>query len=61
MDFVFLATLKPKTEFGGTKVTGTCIDHDSIEALPSEEEDELELSEEEVAQMEAALGESKTS
>jgi hypothetical protein len=54
-DFVFLATLKPKTEFGGTKVTGTCIDHDSIEALPAE--DEPELSEEEEAQMREALSE----
>jgi hypothetical protein len=52
-DFMFLCTLKPKTEFGGTKVTGTCIDHDSIEPLPAEED---ELSEEEEAEMHATLG-----
>lgn len=36
--FTFICNLVPKTEFGGTKVTGTRIDHDSIE--PLEEEDE---------------------
>jgi hypothetical protein len=36
--FKFYCNLVPKTEFGGTKVTGTRIDHDSIE--PLEEEDE---------------------
>jgi hypothetical protein len=37
-EFTFLCNLEPKTEFGGTKVTGTKIDHKSIEALPPEEE-----------------------
>jgi hypothetical protein len=37
--FTFLCNLKPKTEFGGTKVTGTAIDHESIEALPVEPEE----------------------
>src|SRR5215204_5325477 len=54
--FTFVCRLKPKTEFGGTKVTGTCVDHDTIEALPGQEE---ELSDEEEADMEAALGKSK--
>ena len=54
--FTFVCRLKPKTEFGGTKVTGTCVDHDTIEALPGQEE---ELSDEEEADMEAALGKLK--
>jgi hypothetical protein len=37
--FTFLCNLKPKTEFGGTKVIGTMIDHESIEALPEEPEE----------------------
>ena len=49
--FTFVCRLKPKTEFGGTKVTGTCVDHDTIEALPGQEE---ELSDEEEADMETA-------
>jgi hypothetical protein len=54
--FTFVCRLKPKTEFGGTKVTGTCVDHDTIEALPGQEK---ELSDEEEADMEAALGKLK--
>jgi hypothetical protein len=57
-DFVFLCTLEPKTEFGGTKVTGTHIVHNSIEAMPAED---AELSDEEESQMHASLGESKAS
>ena len=34
--FTFICNLVPKTEFGGTKVTGTRIDQDSIEALEDE-------------------------
>jgi len=58
--FTFVCTLKPKTEFGGTKVTGTCIDHDSIEALPTEES-EVELSAEEEADLEGAFSEDEES
>jgi hypothetical protein len=36
--FTFICNLVPKTEFGGTKVTGTRIDHESIEPLPEEED-----------------------
>jgi hypothetical protein len=32
--FTFLCNLKPKNKFGTTEVTGTCIDHESIEAIP---------------------------
>ena len=35
-DFTFICNLVPKTEFGGTKVTGTRIDHESIEPLEEE-------------------------
>jgi len=34
----FLCNLKVKTEFGGTKPTGTMIEHDSFEAIPQEED-----------------------
>jgi hypothetical protein len=54
-NFTFLCSLEPKTEFGGTKVTGTHIMHKSIEPLPQEEE----LSEEDVADIEGSLGKSK--
>jgi hypothetical protein len=40
--FRFYCNLVPKTEFGGTKVTGTRIDHDSVEPLekdPGEDEE----------------------
>jgi hypothetical protein len=39
--FTFICNLVPKTEFGGTKVTGTRIDHESIEPLPEEEEPDI--------------------
>src|ERR687897_1762507 len=35
--FTFVARLKPKTEFGGSKVTGTRVDHDTIRALPGQD------------------------
>ena len=35
--FTFLARLKPKTKFGSTEVTGTCVDHETIQALPGED------------------------
>jgi hypothetical protein len=35
--FTFYCSLIPKTEFGGTKVTGTRIDQDSIEPLEGED------------------------
>jgi hypothetical protein len=35
--FTFVARLKPKTEFGGSKVTGTRVDHDTIRALPRQD------------------------
>ncbi len=38
----FYCNLEPKTEFGGTKVTGTKIDHKSIEPLAEEEEPDIE-------------------
>lgn len=39
VEFKFYCNLVPKTEFGGTKVTGTRIDHESIEPLPAEKEE----------------------
>jgi len=60
--FMFVARLKPKTEFGGTKITGTCVDHDTIQALPSQTSEDSRikkaLSEKDIAEMEAALEES---
>jgi hypothetical protein len=38
--FTFLCNLVPKTEFGGTKVTGTRIDHESVQSLPEEPDDQ---------------------
>src|ERR671913_261506 len=35
--FTFVARLKPKTEFGGSKITGTRVDHDTIRALPGQD------------------------
>ena len=52
--FEFLCSLKPKTKFGSTEVTGTCVDHETIQPLP--EEDEPEFTEEEESQMKEALG-----
>jgi hypothetical protein len=62
--FMFVARLKPKTEFGGTKITGTCVDHDTIQALPSRDDGSeasrikeaiSDLSDKDVAEMHAAL------
>ena len=53
-DFEFVCSLKPKTKFGSTEVTGTCVDHETIQPLP--EEDEPEFTEEEESQMKEALG-----
>ena len=47
-------SLKPKTKFGSTEVTGTCVDHETIQPLP--EEDEPEFTEEEESQMKEAQG-----
>jgi hypothetical protein len=64
-EFMFVARLKPKTEFGGSKVTGTRVDHDTIRALPGQEanipdkEGDADLSEEDEADMEKALGKTK--
>jgi hypothetical protein len=38
--FTFLCNLVPKTEFGGTKVTGTRIDHESVQPLPEEPDEQ---------------------
>jgi hypothetical protein len=62
--FMFVARLKPKTEFGGTKITGTRVDHDTIQALPSRDDGSeasrikeaiSDLSDKDVAEMHAAL------
>jgi hypothetical protein len=37
VDFEFYCNLVPKTEFGGTKVLGTRIDHDSVESVEDDE------------------------
>jgi hypothetical protein len=50
----FVCSLKPKTKFGSTEVTGTCVDHETIQPLP--EEDEPEFTEEEESQMKEAQG-----
>jgi hypothetical protein len=55
-DFLFLCALKPKTKVGSTEVIGTTVVHDSIEPVPPEEE----LSAGDKAQMEAALGKTKS-
>jgi hypothetical protein len=42
--FTFICNLVPKTEFGGTKVTGTRIDHESIEPLEEPDTPEPDFS-----------------
>jgi hypothetical protein len=39
--FTFYCNLEPKTEFGGTKVIGTKINHESIEPLTEEKEPDI--------------------
>jgi hypothetical protein len=36
-DFLFVARLMPKTEFGGPKITGTRVDHDTIRPLAGQQ------------------------
>jgi hypothetical protein len=62
LDFMFVARLMPKTEFGGSKVTGTRVDHETIRPLPSEDgggsrikKAISDLSEEDVVEMNVAL------
>jgi hypothetical protein len=52
-EFEFVCSLKPKTKFGSTEVTGTCVDHETIQ--PLSEEDEPEFTEEEESMLKEAL------
>jgi hypothetical protein len=39
-EFTFYCNLEPKTKFGSTEVIGTKVDHNSIEAVPPEEDEQ---------------------
>jgi hypothetical protein len=59
--FVFVSSLEPKKKFGSNEITGTQVNHKNIAAAPDHKPPTIpvELSEEDEADMEAALGDSK--